>query len=187
MENNRNHPIILNKAVIGYFSLDISDHDRPKYQIKDCVQMVISILREKNQFNENFLFHSTVPCHPDMQDKIKILNGNCETICQANNAIAHCISANAKVSKGFLEKPTLDNFRISFGNLRGHAVINNITKTTTPKIGCRLGKFQWTDVFELKQETFMYSGIQIQIITKKEIDSTRTNDPSNNEHYVENK
>ena len=103
MENNRNHQITLNKGVIGYSSLNVSDHDRPKYQIRDCVQMVNSILTENDQYNERFLIHATVPCEPDLQDKIQILNGNGETIFQANTAIAHCNSADAKMSKGFAE------------------------------------------------------------------------------------
>ena len=101
LENNRNHQLTLNKGVIGYSSLDISDRDRPKYQIRDCVQIVNSIPTENDQYNECFLLHSTVPCEPDLQDKIQILNGNDETIFQANTAIAHCISADAKMSKGF--------------------------------------------------------------------------------------
>ena len=52
MENYRNHQITLNKGVIGYSSLDISDYDRPEYQITDCVQIVKSILTENDQYNE---------------------------------------------------------------------------------------------------------------------------------------
>ena len=232
MENNRNHQITLNKGVIGYSSLDISDRDRPKYQMRDCVQMVNSILTENDQYNESFLLYSTVPCEPDLQDKIQILNGNDETIFQANTAIAHCISADAKMSKGlaetncrrvnglqeqcrrakatvgsalpywdpdsnnfiynlvtkskFFEKPTLDNLRISLENMRGHALLNNITTISMPRIGCGLDKLQWTDVFKLKQDTIICSRIQIQILTKRETDSMRRNPSSNNEHYVEN-
>ena len=94
----------MNKGVIGHSSLDISDYDRPKYQIKDCVQMVNSILTENDQYNEIFLVHSTVPCEPDMQDKIQILNGKYKTIFQVKNAIAHCVSAYLKMSEGFAEK-----------------------------------------------------------------------------------
>ena len=101
MENSRNHQITLNKEVIGYSSLDISDYDRPKYQIKDCVQRVISIFTENDQYNECFLLHSTVPCEPDMRDKFQILNGNDEIVFQANTAIAHCISTDAKMNKTF--------------------------------------------------------------------------------------
>ena len=193
--------------------------------------MVNSLLTENDQYNECFLLHSTVPCEPDQRVKVLILNGNDETIFQANTAIAHCISADAKMSKGFaetichrvngpqeycrktkptvgsiipywdpesnnfiynlvtkpkfFEKPTLDNLRISLENMRGHALLKNITKISMPKIGCGLDKLQWTDVFKLIQDTFTYSGIQIQIITKRKTDSLRRNPSSNNERYVE--
>ena len=40
--------------------------------------------------------------------------------------------------------------------------------------------------YKLIQDTFTYSGIQIQITTRRETDSIRRNSPSNNKHYVEN-
>ena len=69
--------------------------------------------------------------------------------------------------------------------MRGRAPLNNVTKVSMPKIGCGLDKLQWTDVFKLIQDTFTYTGIQIQIKTKRETDSIRRNPSSNNEHYVE--
>ena len=65
--------------------------------------MVYSILTENDQYNERFLLQPTVPCEPDLQDKIHILNGNDETIFQANTAIAHCVSDDAKTNKRFAE------------------------------------------------------------------------------------
>ena len=65
------------------------------------VQMVKSFVTETGQNNECFFLHSTVPCEPDTQDKIQILNGNDETYLQANTAFADCISADAKMNKGF--------------------------------------------------------------------------------------
>ena len=103
MENNRNYQVTVNKGVIGYSSLDISRYDRPKYQIKDFDQMVNLIFTEKDQYNDCFLLHSTVPCETDMQDKLQILNGNDKTFFQSNTAIAHCISADTKMSKEFAE------------------------------------------------------------------------------------
>ena len=79
----------------------ISDYERPKHQIKDCVEMMNSILTETDQYNKCFLLHSTVLCESDLRDKIQILNGNDETIFQANTAIARCISADAKMSEEF--------------------------------------------------------------------------------------
>ena len=123
-----------------------------------------------------------------MQDKLQILNANDETMFQVNTAIAHCISAEEKRSKGFAEticrrvnglqeycrkakailgsaltycdpepnsfiynllrkskfheEPTLGNFRISVENMRGHALLNNVTKFSRPNIGCGLDKLQ---------------------------------------------
>ena len=99
---------------------------------------------------------------------------------ESNNFIYNLVTKSK-----FFKRPTLDNLRISLENLRGHALLNNISKVSMPKIGCELDKLQWTDVFKLIQDTFTYSGIQIQIITKRETDSIRRNPSSNNERYVE--
>ena len=103
MENNKNHQITLDKGILGYSSLDILDFERPKYQIKDCVKMVDCILSENDQYNECFLLHSTLPHEPDFRDGIRIINGNDDTIFENQKAIGHCISADAKMSKGFAE------------------------------------------------------------------------------------
>ena len=94
--------------------------------------------------------------------------------------------SNLVTKSKFFEKPTLDNLRISLENMRGHALLNNITRISMAKVGCGPDKLQWIDVFKLIQDTFTYSGIQIQIITKRETDSMRRNPSSNNEHYVKN-
>ena len=93
---------------------------------------------------------------------------------------------NLVIKSKFFGKPTLDNLRISIENVRRHALLNNVTQISMPKIGCGLDKLQWTDVFKILQNTFTYFGIQIQIITKKETDSIRRNPSPNNEHYVGN-
>ena len=103
MENNKNHQITLDKGILGYSSLDILDFERPKYQRKDCVKMVDCILSENDQYNECFLLHSTLPHEPDFRDGIRIINGNDDTIFENQTAVAHCISADAKMSKGFAE------------------------------------------------------------------------------------
>ena len=79
----------------------------------------------------------------------------------------------------------MDNLRLSLENMRAHALLNNITKISMPKIGCGLDKLQWADVFQLVQDTFTYSGIQVQIITGRETDSITSNPSPKNEHYVE--
>ena len=93
---------------------------------------------------------------------------------------------NLKTKSKLFEKTTLDNLRLSLENMRGYDLLNNITKISMTKIGCGLDKFQWTDVSKLIQHTFTFSGIQIQIITKRETDSIRRTLSSNDEHNVKN-
>ena len=99
---------------------------------------------------------------------------------ESNNFIYNLVTKSK-----FFEKPTLDNLRMSLEDMRGPALLNNITKISMPKIGCGLDKLHWTDVLKLMQDTFTYSGIQVQMITKRETDSIRRNPSSNNERYVE--
>ena len=146
MENNRNHEITLNERLFGYSSLNVSDYDRPKYQIEDCIKMMTSILMENDQFNKCFLFHSTVPCGPDIQDEMQIPNGNDESIFQANSATAHCVSADAKMNKRFAETicrrvkgvqehcqkaKTFVRSALSYWDLESNNFINNLVKNQT--------------------------------------------------------
>ena len=101
MENNKNHQITIDKETLGYSALDILDYERPKYQIKDCVKMVDCILSGNDQYNECFLLHSTLPHEPDFRDGIRLINGTDNTLFENQTAIAHCISADAKMSKEF--------------------------------------------------------------------------------------
>ena len=44
MENNKNHQITLPKGRIGFSSLDVSDKDEPKYQVRDPYELTNAIL-----------------------------------------------------------------------------------------------------------------------------------------------
>ena len=44
-ENNRNHQITLNRGIIGRAIIDLQEKERPKFQIKDCVTMVVTVLQ----------------------------------------------------------------------------------------------------------------------------------------------
>ena len=56
--------------------------------------------------DEEDMDQSTVPCEqePEESSKIEIINGNAETIFEMDTAIAHCISADAKMGKGFAKQ-----------------------------------------------------------------------------------
>ena len=61
MENNKNHQITLPKGRIGFSSLDVSDKDEPKHQVKEPYELTNAICSTNEQYNDCFLLHSTVP------------------------------------------------------------------------------------------------------------------------------
>ena len=102
MENNKNHQITLPKGRIGFSSLDISDKDERKYQIRDPYELTNAILSTDKQYNDCFLLHSTIPSQlPD--EFLQIMYGNENSILEQPNSIGHCISADAQMSKGFAQ------------------------------------------------------------------------------------
>ena len=100
MENNKNHRIILPKGRISFSSLDISDKDEPRYQIRDPYELTNAILSTSERYNDCFLLHSTIPSQsPD--EFLQIVYGNENSSLQQPNSIGHCISADARMRKGF--------------------------------------------------------------------------------------
>ena len=102
MENNNHHQITLPKGRFGFSSLDISDKDEPRYQIRDPYELTNAILLTNEQYNDCFLLHSFIPSQlPD--EFLQIVYGNENSILQQPNSIGHCISADAQMSKGFAQ------------------------------------------------------------------------------------
>ena len=102
MENNKNHQITLPKGRIGFPSLDVSDKGEPKYQIRDSYELTNAILSTNEQYNDFFLLPSTIPSQlPD--DFLQLVYGSENSILEQPNALGHCISADAQMSKGFAQ------------------------------------------------------------------------------------
>ena len=55
-----------------------------------------------NAYNDCFLLHSTIPAQSG-DEFLQIVYGNENSIIQQPNSIGHCISADAKMSKGFTD------------------------------------------------------------------------------------
>ena len=90
------------KGRIGFCSLDVSDKDVPKHQIRDPHELTNAILSTNDQNNDCFLLHSTIPSHlPD--EFLQINYGNENSILEQPNSIGHCIFADAQMSKGFAQ------------------------------------------------------------------------------------
>ena len=102
IEKNKNHQITLPKGRIGFSSLDLADKKEPKYQIRNPYELTNAIKTTDDKYNDCFLLHSIIPAQsPD--DCLQILHGTKDSILQQPHSIGHCISADAKMSKGFAE------------------------------------------------------------------------------------
>ena len=102
MENNKNHQITLPKGRIGFSSLDVSDTDKPKYQVRDPYEQTSAFLSTNEQYNDCFLLHSPIPSQSH-DEFLQIVYGNENSILDQPNSIVHCISADAQMSKGFAQ------------------------------------------------------------------------------------
>ena len=102
MENNRNHQITLLKGRIGFSSLDVSDTDEPKYQVRDSYELTNIIISTNEQYNDCFLLHSTILSHSH-DEFLQIIYGKENSILKQPNSIGHCISADAQMGKGFAQ------------------------------------------------------------------------------------
>ena len=101
-ENNKNHQITFSKSRIGFPSLDVSDTDKPKYQVRDPYELTQAILSTNEQYNNCFLLHSTIPSQSH-DEFLQTVYGNENSILDQPNSIGHCISADAQMSKGFAQ------------------------------------------------------------------------------------
>ena len=101
-ENNNNHQITLPNGRIGFFSLDVVDQDEPKYQIRSPHELANAIISTVEQYNDCFLLHSTVPARSS-GEFLKIIYGTEDSMFHQPNSIGHCISADARMSKGFAD------------------------------------------------------------------------------------
>ena len=102
METNKNHQITLPKGRIGFSSLDVSDKDEPKYQVRDPYEpyeLTNAILSTNEQYNDCFLLHSTIPSQLP-NEFLQIVYGNENSILEQPTSIGHCFSADAQTSKG---------------------------------------------------------------------------------------
>ena len=102
VENNKNHQITLTTGRFGFPSLDVVDRDEPKYQIRSPYELTNAIISTYERYNDCFLLHSTVPAQSN-GEFLQIMYGTDDSILQQPNSIGYCISAGARMSKGFAD------------------------------------------------------------------------------------
>ena len=125
MENNKNHQITLPRGRIGFSSLDVLDREEPKYQIRSPYELTDAIIATDERYSDCFLLHSTIPVQSG-DEFLQIVYGNENSIIQQPNSIGHCISADAKMRKGFADffshkipglRPTCEKAKLPMGQV----------------------------------------------------------------------
>ena len=99
MANNKNQQIKLPKQRKLFSSLDVVHWDEPKYQIRNPYELTSFINSTDERYVNCFLLHSTVPARSS-EKFLQIIYGTEDSILQQPNSIGHCISADARMSKG---------------------------------------------------------------------------------------
>ena len=102
MENNKNHQISPAKGQNGFSSLDVIDRDEPKYQIQSPYELTNATIPTDERYNDCFILHSTVPAQSS-DEFPQIIYGTEDLILQQPNSTGQCISADARMSKGFAD------------------------------------------------------------------------------------
>ena len=82
--------------------MDVADKEERKHQIRNPYELTNAIIQTDDKYNDCFLLHSTISAQsPD--DCLQIIHGTEDSILQQPHSIGHCISADAKMSKGFAD------------------------------------------------------------------------------------
>ena len=106
LENQKNHPIQINRGIIGYAMCDITDKPIQRYNIKNCAEFTSTILNESEDYNSCFILNTVVN---NLQEGQQVQTNSCiryvdfrtQSIFDSNMPIAHTISSDAEMRKGF--------------------------------------------------------------------------------------
>ena len=104
IENQKDHPVTLNKYVLGYAVTDIQGYEDKKFAIQDCDEFTTRILNESSEFDGCFMLNTVVNTTQEINNQ---LSGPClqyvdfkkRSIFESNMPIAHTISADRAMKK----------------------------------------------------------------------------------------
>ena len=108
IDNQKDHPVTLNKCVLGYALTDIKGYEDKIFAIHDCDEFTTRILNEGSEFDSFFMLNTVINTTKESNTQ---LSGPClqyvdfkkKSIFESNMPIAHTISAVRAMKKGFAE------------------------------------------------------------------------------------
>ena len=109
IENQKDHPVTLNKCVLGYAVTDIQGYENKIYANHDFDEFTTRILNERSEFDKSFMLNNVVNT---TQESNTQLSGPCLqyvdfkiwSIIESNMPIAHTISQIEQGKKGLLKR-----------------------------------------------------------------------------------
>ena len=99
-ENRKNHHIRLLNERIGFSLLDVFDRFEPKFQIRSPYELTNAIISTDEGYKDCFLWRLAVPAQSNNQF-LQIIYQTEDSILQQPQSTGHCISADARMNKGF--------------------------------------------------------------------------------------
>ena len=102
IENNKIYQITLPKERIGFSSLEVTDKEERKYQVRNPYELTNAIITAGDKYKDCFLLNSTTSAQSS-DDCLRFINGTGGSELKKPPSIAQCISGNAKTSKGFVD------------------------------------------------------------------------------------
>ena len=84
--------------------------------------------------------------------------GQCAILMRQNRFVYYLIT-----KERYFHKPTYQTITASIEYMKNHAVINNVSHISMPKIGCGLDRLQWNRVEAIIRSTFKNTNIKISV------------------------
>ena len=107
IENHKNHPISLNKGIIGYAVCDlVLSRDTRKFNMRDCSEFAYSILNKYEELDNCFMLSTVVNSVQEAESTesdscIIYINHEEQSIFNSSMAVVHTFSKDRAMSKGF--------------------------------------------------------------------------------------
>ena len=107
IENHKNHPITLNKGIIGYAVCDlVFSRDTRKFNMRDCSEFAYSILNKYEELDNCFMLSTVVNSVQEAESNdsdscINYINHEEQLIFNSSMAIVLTIFKDCATSKGF--------------------------------------------------------------------------------------
>ena len=149
IENHKNHPITLNKGIIGYALCDlVLSRDTRKFNMRDCSEFAYSILNKYEELDNYFMLSTVVNSVQEDESNesdscINYINHEEQSMFNSSMAIVHTVSMDCAMSKDFAlmlckKFPDLREhckWQVEMNDRDGNTINQNVLQYIAPSLG----------------------------------------------------